>query len=161
MGKLSKLELSTLVVSVLGLAVAIYMTIEHFTQNAYAGCPSNSTINCAKVATSPQAYVFGVPVAILGLAFFVFMVAITLPWAWRSASAAIHRARLISVIAGMVFVLYLIYAELFLIGSICVYCTVVHALTFVLFALVISRVTISGIGPRQLASPVRPRQMTR
>jgi len=32
---------------------------------------SNSTFNCEKVTTSPQSEVFGIPVAILGLFFFV------------------------------------------------------------------------------------------
>ena len=61
----------------------------------------------------------------------------------------------------MAFVLWLVYAELFLIGAICLFCTAVHALTFILFALVISRAAISGVKPRQTTPPVRPRQVTR
>ena len=37
----------------------------------------------------------------------------------------------------MVFVLWLVYAELIRIHSICLYCTAVHVLTFLLFALVL------------------------
>jgi uncharacterized membrane protein len=38
---------------------------------------------------------------------------------------------------GIVFVLYLIYAELFSIGAICLWCTSVHVITFALFVLIV------------------------
>ena len=37
----------------------------------------------------------------------------------------------------MVFVLWLVYAELFVIRAICLWCTVVHVLAFVLFVIVV------------------------
>jgi uncharacterized membrane protein len=126
------------------------MTIGHYTTNTYLGCSATSgAVSCEKVTTSPEAYVFHIPVAILGLAFFAFMLVINTPWAWRAKLPALHWARLISVIIGIAFVLWLIYAELFLIGSICLYCTSVHVLTFALFTLVIARVAISGLRPRE------------
>ena len=45
----------------------------------------------------------------------------------------------------MVFVLYLIWAELFRINKICPYCTGVHVLTFILFALIIGHAAYSGL----------------
>jgi uncharacterized membrane protein len=44
-------------------------------------------------------------------------------------------------------VLYLLYAELFIIGSICLYCTSVHVITFVLFALTAAAAAIWGLNP--------------
>ncbi|MDA8320649.1 MAG: vitamin K epoxide reductase family protein, partial [Actinomycetota bacterium] len=75
-----KFELSTLLFSLAGLGVSIYMVIEHYTQNAYAGCPQNATFNCAKVTTSPESVILGIPVAVLGLAFYLFMTGINSPW---------------------------------------------------------------------------------
>ena len=46
--------------------------------------PGSGAINCEKVTTSPQSYVFGIPVAMLGLVFFVPMLVLCLPAAWRS-----------------------------------------------------------------------------
>jgi len=46
-------------------------------------------------------------------------------------------ARIGSVVVGMVFVLYLIYCELFKIGAICLWCTSVHVITFCLFGLIV------------------------
>jgi uncharacterized membrane protein len=129
------LQVTTFVLALAGLGVSIYLTIAHFTESALAGCSESGLVNCTKVTTSPQSYVFGIPVAVLGLAFYVFAVAIMSPWAWRAARREIHLLRIASMVVGIGFVLYLVYAELFIIGSICLYCTSVHAITFVLFVL--------------------------
>ena len=123
--------------SLAGLGVSIYLTIAHFNTSVSLVCPATGGINCEKVTTSPQSYVFGIPVAVLGLAFYVFLVAANSPWAWRARWPQVQWARLGSVIAGMIFVLYLIYTELYTIGAICLWCTSVHVITFFLFALTV------------------------
>jgi len=144
------LRLTTLVLSLLGLGVSIYLTIVHFTSPKNLFCSANGTINCEKVLSSPQAMVFGVfPVAVLGLAFYVFMVAINSPWAWRSQLPVIWWTRVAAAVAGMGFVLYLIYAELIQIGNICLWCTSVHVITFLLFVLMVFTATLgSGTAAR-------------
>jgi uncharacterized membrane protein len=132
-----------------GLGVSIYLTVAHFTESALAGCSERGAINCVKVTTSPQSYVFGIPVAVLGLAFYVAAVALMSPWAWRSARREIHLIRLASLVVGIGFVLYLLYAELFIIGAICLYCTSVHAITFVLFGLTVFAAAAWGLPERQ------------
>ncbi len=141
------LQIATFGVAIAGLGVSIYLTIAHFTESALAGCSESGVVNCTKVTTSPQSYVFGIPVAVLGLVFFVFAVAIMSPWAWQAARREIHILRLASVVVGIGFVLYLIYAELFIIGSICLYCTSVHALTFIIFALTAFAAALWGFKP--------------
>jgi uncharacterized membrane protein len=86
---------------------------------------------------------------VLGLAFYVAAVALMSPWAWRSARREIYLLRIASLIVGIGFVLYLIYAELFIIGSICLYCTSVHAITFVLFVLTIVAAAAWGLPQRR------------
>ena len=141
------LQLTTWLVAMAGLGVSIYLTIAHFTESTLAGCSESGLVNCTKVTTSPQSYVFGIPVAVLGLAFYLFAVAAMSPWAWRSARREVHIVRLASTVVGIGFVLYLIYAELFIIGSICLYCTSVHVLTFVLFALTAFAAAVRGLDP--------------
>jgi uncharacterized membrane protein len=132
------LQITTLVLSVGGLGVSIYLTIAHYTSTNILACSDKGVINCAKVTTSPESIVFGVfPVAVLGLAFYVFMVAASTPWAWRARFPAIRWARLGSVIVGMVFVLYLVYTEVVTLGSICLWCTSVHVITLLLFGLIV------------------------
>jgi uncharacterized membrane protein len=142
------LQLTTFALALAGLGVSIYLTIAHFTESTLAGCSETSgLVNCTKVTTSAQSYVFGIPVAVLGLAFFVFAVAIMSPWAWRWDRREVYLIRLAAVVAGVGFVLYLLYAELFIIGSICLYCTSVHVITFALFALTAFAAAAWGIGP--------------
>jgi uncharacterized membrane protein len=141
------MQIATLVLALAGLGVSIYLTIAHFTETALAGCSESGLVNCTKVTTSPESYVFGIPVAVLGLAFFVFAVAIMSPWAWQSARREIHLARIASLVVGIGFVIYLIYAELFIIDGICLYCTSVHVITFVLFVLTAISAAVWGLKP--------------
>ncbi|MGA2824511.1 MAG: vitamin K epoxide reductase family protein [Streptosporangiaceae bacterium] len=146
------LRWSTFALAILGLAASAYLTYTHYTDSALAGCTETSgAINCGKVTTSPQSIVFGIPVAVLGLAFYVFLVAIMSPWAWRSGRREIALTRLLSLVAGIGFVLYLLYAELFQIRAICAYCTSVHVITFLLFVLTGLAAAIWGLTPASRA----------
>ena len=132
------LRWTTLILSLVGLGFSTYLTIAHYTGSAILACPANSFINCGEVTNSPESVIFGIfPVAVLGLAFYVFMVAINSPWAWRSELPAIRWARIGGIVTGMAFVLYLVYAELIEIGKLCEYCTAVHIITFALFVLIV------------------------
>ena len=143
------LQVATFVLALAGLGVSIYLTIAHFTESTLAGCnETGGLVNCTKVTTSAQSYVFGIPVAVLGLAFYLFAAAIMSPWAWQATRREIHLLRIASLVVGIGFVLYLIYAELFIIGSICLYCTSVHAITFVLFGLTVFAAAAWGIPKR-------------
>jgi uncharacterized membrane protein len=147
-GMPSWLQWTTWALSIAGLGVSIYLTIVHYSTAVSLACPESGTINCEKVITSPESVVFGIPVAVLGLAFYVFLVAANSPWAWRAAKPtlpvsflagkpALYWVRLASMIVGIVFVLYLIYTELFTIKAICLWCTSVHVITFFLFVLIV------------------------
>jgi uncharacterized membrane protein len=133
---------STLALSLAGLGVSLYLTIAHYTTPATLACPETGIVNCAKVTTSPQSILFGViPLAVLGLGFFLFLTAVNSPWAWRSGWPAVRWARLGALIAGVAFVLYLIYTELFTLDAICLWCTSIHVITILLFALVVPTAT--------------------
>jgi uncharacterized membrane protein len=146
------LRWAALALSLAGLGVSVYLTIVHYTSTALLACSSKGYIDCAKVTTSSQSMVFGVlPVAVLGLAFYVFMVAINTPWAWRAqlpaiwwARPAIWWARLGSAVVGIGFVLYLVYAEVIQLDNICLWCTSVHVITFLLFVLLVFAATLSS-----------------
>ena len=138
------MQLATFVLSLSGLGVSIYLTIAHFDTHVTLACSDKGLVNCEEVTTSPTSMVFGVfPVAVLGLAFYVFMTAINSPWAWRWQLPAVRWLRLGSLVAGMCFVLYLIYAELIDIGAICLWCTSVHVVTFLLFAIIVFNASFS------------------
>lgn len=122
------------VLCVLGLAVAVYLTWAHFDASVQLACPETGIINCERVTQSSYSELFGIfPVAVLGLAFFVFMLPLQLPWAWRSTNRWIRAVRMASCVVGVAFVLWLLYAELIRIRHICLYCTSVHVLTLAVF----------------------------
>jgi uncharacterized membrane protein len=127
----------TLTLCIAGVAVASYLTYAHYTDVSALACPDTGTVNCAKVTTSSQSHLLGIPVAVLGLMFFFAMGVICTPWAWRSPRREFTWARLAGVVAGVVMVVYLVYAELFEIDAICLWCTVVHVITFALFVAVV------------------------
>jgi uncharacterized membrane protein len=119
-----------------GIGVSTYLTITHFDKHALV-CVQSATFNCEKVTTSPQSEVFGViPVAMLGLFYFVPMLVLCLPPAWSSPHRIVHLARLAGSITGVGMVLYLITAELFQIKAICLWCSSVHIITFLLFVVI-------------------------
>jgi uncharacterized membrane protein len=120
-------RLGALIPAVLGLFAAGYLTIEHYTSSVTLACPETSAINCAKVTTSSYSHVAGVPVALAGLLYFVVMVALLTPAAWRS--RRLDLVRVAGVVLGVVSVFYLVWAELFRINAICLWCTVVHVCT--------------------------------
>ena len=127
---------ASLALGLAGLAVATYLTVEHYTASKTLACPETAVLNCQKVTTSAQSVVLGVPVALLGLLFFIALVPLCLPLAWRSAHRAVRWGRVLFALIGACFVLYLIYAELFVLDAICLWCTAVHVITLALFAVI-------------------------
>lgn len=127
---------SSLALALAGLAVSVYLTVEHFTAGRTLACPESATVNCVKVTTSRYSQVLGVPVAVLGVVFFVVAVLLCLPRVWRAGGAALRRLRLAVTAVGVVSVLYLVWAELFGVDAICLWCTAVHLITLALFAVV-------------------------
>jgi uncharacterized membrane protein len=151
------LEITTFVLAIIGLGISAYETYAHYNGSHLLGCAggAHATFNCTAVITSSQSMVFGViPVAILGLAFYVVAVPLFSPWGWRWKGASrlgltqhtIGWLRLGSAIVGMGFVMYLIYAEVYQIGDICEYCTGVHIVTFLLFCMTAVAAALWGLG---------------
>ncbi len=127
---------TTLALALAGVAIAGYLTAEHYTASTTLACPDTGTVNCAKVTTSAQSTVLGVPVALLGLLYFVAIAPCCLPAAWRSGNTALRWGRVLLTAAGALFVCYLVYVELFVVDAICLWCTAVHVIAIALFALV-------------------------
>lgn len=119
--------------SLAGLGVAGYLTYEHYTGSSNLVCSDKGIVNCLAVTTSVYSMVVGVPVAVLGLVFFTVMLVLQLPAMWRRTSHLIRGARVAWSVVGLGTVVYLLATELFRIDAICLWCTAVHLLTFVVF----------------------------
>ena len=131
--------LVTLPMAVIGLALSTYLTYVHYTEPRALSCPDTGAINCTKVTTSPESMLFGFfPVALAGALFFVVVTALMLPVAWRSRSRLVGQLRLASAIAGVGMVCYLVYVEAVEVKALCLYCTGVHIVMFLLFVAVLA-----------------------
>jgi uncharacterized membrane protein len=126
-----------LLLTAIGIGLATYLTIAHYDTHISLVCSAKGAIDCEAVTTSPQSKVFGIPVALLGLAYFVGMIPWHLPVAWRSADPRIKIGRLLYGLSGIGFVCYLVYAEAMVIKKICLWCTGVHITTLVLFVVTV------------------------
>jgi uncharacterized membrane protein len=119
----------------LGLGLSAYLTAAHYTSATTLACPEHGTVDCAKVTTSSYAVQHGVPLAVLGLAFFAVTLVLHLPAAWASTARGVRATRLAVATIGAVAVLWLLWVELFRLDAICLYCTGVHVVTVALFVL--------------------------
>lgn len=143
-GSMGWLPFTTLVLSILGLADSAYQAYADYAGTSLLACSGHADA-CALVQNGPGAWILGIRVAVYGVAFYAFMVAICSPQAWRSKRPAIHRLRLAAVVAGILFVLYLIYTEVVRDGRICPYCTSVHVITFLLFSLIVFQAATASL----------------
>jgi uncharacterized membrane protein len=149
-----------MVVSLGGLGMATWLTEVHYADPGFVGhsCilggTGSSIVDCQAVLTSSYSTVFGLPVALYGAVFFAFMAVMNLPAMWRSTSAWIARARLGAAVTGMVAVLYLVGVEALLVKHVCIYCTSVHVLQFVLFLLVVTGWEATGYAAAHQSEPV-------
>lgn len=137
-----------LALALAGLGLSTYLTWVHYTEPRALSCPDTGVINCTKVTTSPESMIFGViPVALAGALYFLAMTALVVPASWRSRSQLVHTARLLGAVAGIGMVCYLVYVEAVVVHAICLYCTAVHAITFILFVAILAAALFPPIDP--------------
>jgi len=128
-----KIYILASVLSLLGLADALYLTIEHLT-----GQTVRCTIlsGCSEVLSSQYAVVAGIPLAAVGAAayFTVFSLAVLALFGYRIAGKI-----LTPLVIVMFFVsVWLFYLQAFVIRQFCQYCLISAAITTCLLILVLS-----------------------
>ncbi|HEU5367402.1 MAG TPA: vitamin K epoxide reductase family protein [Ktedonobacterales bacterium] len=119
-----------LALAIVGAGVAIYLTTVHYEQVPLL-CSSQGLVNCERVTSSSYSVVPGttLPITIPGL--FWFAVSGVLAFlAIRSNRRWIRQAQLVWTILGTLTVLYLVYVELVILHTICIWCTAVHLVIF-------------------------------
>ena len=130
---MKKLYAIAALLSVLGLADALYLTVEHVTGQSVK-CTIIS--GCSEVLSSPYAVVAGFPLAAIGAAayFSVFSLATLAAFGYRMAGT------LLTPLVGVMFLvsLWLIYLQAFVIRQFCQYCLFSAAITTGLLVVVIS-----------------------
>ena len=108
------LRLATGAVALAGIAVSGYLTWAHFADESLV-CVAGG--GCETVQESEYAEVAGIPVALLGLVAYSAVAGLI---AWDAPNARLGAATISLV--GLVFSMYLLVLQLFVIDAICVWC---------------------------------------
>lgn len=108
------LRIAAALVALAGVAVAGYLTWAHFADSAVV-CVAGG--GCETVQKSDYAEIAGVPVALLGLIAYTVVLALV---AWDSPTARLGAATL--ALVGLLFGMYLLALQLFVIDAVCVWC---------------------------------------
>ncbi|TDB88074.1 vitamin K epoxide reductase family protein [Actinomadura sp. KC216] len=124
------------ILTIAGFGISVYLAITHYDEGALV-CSASKTVDCHAVTTSDYSTLAGIPMPLLGLAFFVSFAALITPWALRSTWPPLRWGRVASVSVGVLFVVYLVTVELAILHKICLWCTGVHVVTVLLFLLVL------------------------
>lgn len=122
----------------IGLIAAVVLLVEKMTLAAnpdyIPSCNVNPVLSCGSVMATPQAAAFGVPNPIIGVAGFAIVATMGAgllaggrytAWYWATIQ--------IGVTFAVIFVHWLIYQSLYVIGALCPYCMAVWAVTIPIF----------------------------
>ncbi|MBI3644506.1 MAG: hypothetical protein HY233_00850 [Acidobacteriales bacterium] len=122
------------VLCVVGVVAATLALREHYREDT-SPCSINDRWDCGIVNHSPYAVLWGVPVATIGIAGYLFLGAL----AFKKA----YRLMLIAALAGLAFSLYLTRIEAHVLGVWCIYCVISLGVISLLTLLVLGTVVVN------------------
>ncbi len=126
-----------LVLTVVGLLVAVYMTIYKWTNNNSMCLGSG---DCSTVNASPYSEIYGIPVALVGVGGYA---AILLLLLMDSRNDFVRQNGTLFVfglsLTGFIFTLYLVYIEFAVLNAICPFCLTSQIVMTIIFILSIIR----------------------
>ncbi|MFC1742110.1 vitamin K epoxide reductase family protein [Nanoarchaeota archaeon] len=118
-----------LVLALLGLLISIYMTWLYFKPGGVSFCDTSEMFNCTRVAQSGYSAILGVPVALLGIFWYGFIIlscySLLTKHVLFHRKLTVKRLNLLLVwfsIVGFVFSCYLMAVQYFAIQKWCVFC---------------------------------------
>ncbi|HLD39724.1 MAG TPA: vitamin K epoxide reductase family protein [Candidatus Nanoarchaeia archaeon] len=117
--------IAILILSIMGLITSSYLTYNHYYPSLDGSvCDITASISCTVVNSGIYSTIFGIPVAIYGLIWFI--VSGVLSWISFTNQKMISKLVWWNIV-GLLSVFYFIYIE-FLLSTFCPFCTVVHVL---------------------------------
>lgn len=140
----TRLTIVILVVALLGFTDAAYITIEHF-RGVIPPCTLVS--GCETVLTSPYANIFGMPVSLLGMIYYL-VIAVGVFAYLDSRKTSILKWTLSLTVIGLIMSVWFIIVMAFIVQAWCLYClgsAVSSVLLFILANIVFRKYTIQDI----------------
>jgi len=129
-----------IVLAVVGIAASALALREHYRTDT-SPCSINDRWDCGIVNHSPYAMLFGVPVAVLGIAGYLLLGLLAFMKAYR--------LMLVAALAGLGFALYLAHIESAVLGVWCIYCVISLGVISLLTLLVLGTVVVGLIRGRR------------
>ncbi len=144
-------QIFLLVCSLLGIAIATYLTAVHYNEGVPLVCSGSGLVNCGLVLSSPYSVVPGttIPISIPGLAWCVIMAALAIV-GLRTQPRWLRPAQFAWALLGILTVLYLVYAEIVRLHAICAWCSALHVLILLMFLVTLVRLTSPDLEPGEL-----------
>ena len=112
-----------IIIATIGIVLGLYLTYS-FYSNSIPVCDISQNISCDKLTKGDYATVLGIPIAVMGVLWFVLIFLLAYQTN-KNPKNAIYL--LLLSISGLIFMLYLIGIEIAL-KTICLWCTAVHIL---------------------------------
>lgn len=135
-----------LLMSLVGIGISIYLTIVHYDKNTKLVCTTGGVVNCQQVTSSAYSVVpfTTIPITIPGMLWFIALgvaafLGLRAVWREEREPQWLRGGMLVWTIGGMLFVIYLLYAEIVKVQHLCEWCTVVHLLTFASLIIALTR----------------------
>lgn len=131
-----RIPLLIAILALLGAVDSAYMTLGHYklisaaAMEGSGACPLTGR-SCSTVVTSPEATIFGIPHAVLGLAYFLFLTGAAL-FRLRTGHWFAPTEMLVIVVAGVAWSAYLTQELLLQLRIPCPYCLIAHFLNAVI-----------------------------
>jgi len=123
-----------ILLAIVGIAVSSLALREHYRTDA-SPCSINERWDCGIVNHSPYAMLFGVPVAVIGIAGYLLLGILAFQKAYR--------LMLVAALGGLGFALYLAHIESAVLGVWCIYCVISLGVISVVSLLVLGTVGVN------------------
>lgn len=117
--------------SMLGLAVASFLFFE-YSFNGPILCPTGQ--GCDIVRASSYSHIFGIPIPLLGIAYYLTLAVLSVVHSHQLPHKVIHKLQLFGSAAAVGFGVYLTYLEAFVIKAFCFWCVLSFIISVVIFA---------------------------
>ena len=128
------------ILAIAGVVVSVLALKVHYSTET-APCSINEKWDCGIVNHSPYAMLFGVPVAVIGIAGYLLLGVLAFMKAYRMT--------LVAALGGLGFALYLAHIESAVLGVWCIYCVISLGVISLVSLLVLGTVIVSLISRPQ------------
>lgn len=136
-----------LVLSIIGVAISIYLTIAHYAK-APVVCSNTGIIDCQRVLSSIYSFVpyTNIPISLPGLGWFLVSAVVAfLAWRVWPEQRTLRIAQAVFFGLGVLTALYLVHIEISFLHAICAWCTSLHIIMLVMLLIAVFQLVQSDL----------------